>query len=254
MIEQGVFEDIDIVLMAHPDVITAESGTSSAILPLSIKYKSKESFSYIHREGYSALDACLFTFTGLNHLTKGFPQDIAVDGIIANGGNTPSILPNESESRLYIRASSIENAKNVEGKIREFVSSVSSLMNMESEVSYYESPSEELHTNQTLSRIFCHNLKENGIIDCQVPRDTHSGLSMGNVSHAVPCIHPYINIVEDDNIKYASPEFCKATLTHYAFERVINTAEALAITGLDILSKEELLNEIRSEFYDNKKQ
>ena len=36
MVKQGVFDDIDVVMMAHPDLTTCESGTSSC--NYSIKY------------------------------------------------------------------------------------------------------------------------------------------------------------------------------------------------------------------------
>jgi metal-dependent amidase/aminoacylase/carboxypeptidase family protein len=251
MVKQGIFEDIDVVLMAHPDIVTAESGTSSAILPISIKYTSKNAFTFTEPEGYSSLDGSLFTFTGLNYLTKGFPKGISLDGIIVSGGTTPSMFPNTSESKFYIRASSILSAQLIEKKIRELITAISSLMDIESEISYYELPYKELISNRTLSRIFCHNLKENGIIDCLQPRNIAAGLSLGNVSHVVPCIHPYICIVENENIKYSSEEFGRATLSDFAVERMLNAAQALAITGFDILSKEELLNEIRNEFYSH---
>ena len=33
MVKQGVFDDIDVVMLAHPDISTCESGSSSAIIP-----------------------------------------------------------------------------------------------------------------------------------------------------------------------------------------------------------------------------
>jgi amidohydrolase len=249
MVRQGTFEDIDITLMAHPDVITAESGTSSAILPLSIKYTGKETLSYMKDSSYSALDACIFTFTGLDQLTKGFPKGITLEGILASAGTTPAMLPNTSEAKFYIRAENMETAQKIEDKIRYYVDSVSYLMDIKSDVCFYELPYGELLTNKTLSRIFSHNLKENGIIDCDGIKDTKAGLSIGNVSHVSPCIQPYIKVVEDNSVKYSSIEFAKATKAQFAVERMISTAETLAITGLDILSKEELLNEVRNEFY-----
>jgi amidohydrolase len=253
MVRQGTFEDIDLVLMAHPDVITAESGTSSAILPLSIKYTGIETLSYLKDTNYSALDACLFTFTGLDQLTKGFSKGITLEGILASAGTTPAMLPNTSEAKFYIRAENMESAEHLESKIRYFADSISYLMDIKNEVSFYELPYDELITNKALSRIFSHNLKENGIIDCDGVKNTKAGLSIGNVSHVSPCIHPYIKVVEDDSVKYSSTEFAKATLGQFAVERMISTAETLAITGLDILLKEELLNEVRNEFYSSVK-
>lgn len=253
MAKQGVFNDIDIVLMAHPDVITAESGSSMAIVPIKISYKSKQEFTYRRSGSYSALDACLFTFNTLNLLVKGFEDNSTIDGVILKGGNSPYLLPSDTESKFYIRSSKMETACKLEKKIRELVKTTSNLMEIDSEICLYELPYDELVPNSILSRIFSHNLKECGIIDIAPPKDTNSGLSLGTVSHIVPCIHPYISITEDKNLQYSSPEFALATTSYFAQDRVVKTAHALALTGLDLIENSSLLNQIKIEFYERKK-
>ncbi|MBV7275427.1 M20 family peptidase [Clostridium sp. PL3] len=252
MTKQGTFDDIDVVLMAHPDVITAESGSSMAIVPIKITYKSKEGFSYRNSGSYSALDACLFTFNTLNLLDKGFDDNSTIDGIILKGGDSPYLLPSCTESKFYIRSPKMEIACNLEKKIRELVKMTGNLMEVESNICIYELPYDELIPNKTLSRIFSHNLKECGIIDIDAPKDTNSGLSLGTVSHIVPCIHPYISIAEDKSLQYSSPEFASATTSYFAQDRVIKTAHALALTGLDLIENASLLNQVKTEFYNEK--
>ena len=46
MVRQGVFDDIDAVLVAHPDIVTSESGSSSAIVPMEVKFSSSNGFSF----------------------------------------------------------------------------------------------------------------------------------------------------------------------------------------------------------------
>ena len=249
MAKQGVFNDIDIVLMAHPDVITAESGTSMALLPLKIVYKGEMGLRYRSLGSYSPLDACLFTFNTINMLSKGLKHDNGIDGVIVKGGTSPSLLPSECESRFYLRGSKMCYVIELEKKLRELVKTVGNLMEIHSEASIYELPYEELITNTTLSRIFSHNLKETGIIEIESAKDTLSSLSLGTVSHLVPCIHPYISIVEDDSIKYSSGEFAMATISRFAQDRVMKTAQALALTALDIIEKEHLLQDIKLEFH-----
>lgn len=249
MSKQGTFNDIDAVLMAHPDIITAENGTSNSILPIKIKYKSKENYAYKKSGTYSALDACLFTFNAINILVKGFEEGCSIDGVIAQGGSMPSLLPSETECKFYIRTPKIAQAEEIDKKIRELVKVTSNIMNISSEITLYELPYEELVPNDTLTRIFAHNLKENGIIDIDKPKNNYSGLSLGTVSHIVPCIHPYISIVDKDSIQFPSPEFAAATVTPFALKRVMNAAQALAATGLDLIEKEELLKESKEELH-----
>lgn len=246
---QGIFKDIDAVFEAHPDLHTSESGTSSAIVPLKINFKGHGGFSFLKRDSYTSLDAILLTFNIINSITKGLPNNVEINQALSKGGHTPLLIPLESEALIYIRASNIKVAKMVDSKIKNIIKFVSNLLDINYTVSLYEPPNDELITNRTLNRLFSHNLKENGIIDTTGPKDVNSGLSIGCVSHKVPTIHPYINICESDNILYGSSTFSKATITDYAFERAFNTSISLATTGLDIIQKENLLADIKSEFY-----
>lgn len=250
MAKQGIFEDIDAVLMAHPDVITAESGTSNAVMPIQVEYRTTSGFSYRKQKGYTALDACLFTFNAFTFLTKGLEEGTSIDGVIVQGGSTPYLIPDETVSRFYIRSQKMCSINKVEQNIRDFVNVTSKIMNIESKVSLYELPYEELITNTTLSRIFCHNLKESGIIDMDGRKDTYSGLSLGTVSHIVPCIHPYISIVEGNSVRYGTKAFAEATVSEYALDRALKAAHALAFTAFDLIDKQELVNEIVSELHE----
>lgn len=249
MVKQGVFDDIDVVLAAHPDTITSESGSSSAIIPLSIKFIGHSGLSFLNKGTYTSLDGVLLTFNILNSLLKGFPEDVEVNSILSNGGFTPLLLPLESEAKFYIRAKEMDMAKIAENKLREIAIYVSKLIRVQYSISLYEPENEELITNRPLNRLFSHNLKENGIINISGPRDIYSGLSLGIVSKKVPCIHPYISIVEDDSIKYGTKEFAKATISDYGFDEAMKAALSLAFTGYDIILNENLLAEVKSEFY-----
>lgn len=249
MVKQGVFDDIDVVLVAHPDTITSESGSSSAIIPLSIKFIGHSGLSFLNKGSYTSLDGILLTFNILNSLLKGFPEDVEVNSILSNGGFTPLLLPLESEAKFYIRAKEMDIAKIAESKLREIAIYVSKLIRVQYSFSLYEPENEELITNRTLNRLFSHNLKENGIINISGPRDIYSGLSLGIVSKKVPCIHPYISIVTDDSIRYGTKEFANATISDYAFDEAMKAALSLSFTGYDIILNENLLSDVKNEFY-----
>lgn len=182
MVKQGIFEEIDVVLVAHPDTVTSESGSSSAIIPLSIKYIGNSGLSFLNKGTYTSLDGVLLFFNILNSILKGFPEDVEVNSILSNGGFTPLLLPIESEAKFYIRAPEMDIARIVENKLREIAIYVSKLIRVQNSISLYEPENEELITNRTLNRLFSHNLKETGIININGPRDIYSGLSLGIVS------------------------------------------------------------------------
>ena len=50
MVKQGVFDDIDVVMLAHPDISTCESGSSSAIIPLGLKFESENKLTFLNKK------------------------------------------------------------------------------------------------------------------------------------------------------------------------------------------------------------
>ena len=249
MVKQKAFEDIDIVMECHPDIITAESGTSSSIIPLSIKFKTESTFSFLSRNKYTSLDAILLMFNIINNIKKGFPKETEINSIISSGGSTPLFTPSECEAKFYIRAKNTKLAEVIEEKIRKTATFISEITNIPHKISLYEPPSENLITNRTLNRLFSHNLKENGIIKINSPANVFSGLSIGAVSKVVPSIHPYISITEKERINYGSKEFLEATQSSFAFEQIKKASLALAFTGMDLMHNNNLLLEIKNEFY-----
>lgn len=247
-VRQGIFDDIDVVLTTHPDIITSESGTSKAIIPLKVTFKGHDGLSFLDFDSFTSLDGTMLTFNVINALSKGFCKKANIHTILSQGGVTPLLRPVESEGKLYIRAESTKTAKCIENKIRNIVACISDTMNLESCVELYEPPNEELLSNQVLNRLYSHNLKENGIINIGKPRDIDAGLSLGTVSHKVPCIHPYINIVDNVNIDYGTKEFADATISSFAQEQALSASYALISTALDLIESDFLLSEVKETF------
>ena len=247
-VRQGIFDDIDVVLTAHPDIVTSESGTSKAIIPLKVTFKGHDGLSFLDFDSFTSLDGTMLTFNVINALSKGFCKKANIHTILSQGGVTPLLRPTKSEGKLYIRAESTKTAKCSENKIRNIVACISDTMNLESCVELYEPPNEELLSNQILNRLYSHNLKENGIINIGKPRDIDAGISLGTVSHKVPCIHPYINIVDNGNIDYGTKEFADATISSFAQEQALSASYALISTALDLIESDFLLSEVKETF------
>ncbi|MCC5440055.1 zinc-binding metallopeptidase family protein [Clostridium botulinum] len=249
--KQGAFKDIDVGLMVHPDEVTCQSGSSMAILPLKIKFRGKETLSYENTNVFSSLNGLLYTFNSINLLKQSINKNFHVDKLVINSGKDPYISSNTTEAKFYIRSKSISTAIYVEKRIRKIVDNVNSLLNLDSEICFFELPYKELITNKRLSRLFCHNLKEAGIIDICNEKNTVSGLSLGTVSHSIPCIHPYISILDkNSSVNYFTKEFADETLTKHAQQNALKASQALSLTALDLIQNDMLLKEVKKEFFN----
>lgn len=253
MAKQGIFEDFDAVLMAQPNVITANCCSSPAILPLKIKYSCNKAFEHTKINTYSTFDACLLTLNSMYPIIKGYSKDCSIDKIYINGDLNPLIAPHNVETSFSIKSPTLKIGEEIRQKLCILTSNLNTLMNIDAEVSLSGVPYENFTCNKTLCRIFSHNLKESGIID--IGEDIHLpyGLSLGNVSKIAPCLKFLIKITEDDTIKYGSSDFGVATISTFARQRVLDAIKVLAFTGLDLIQKPDLLSEARLEFNKDKK-
>ena len=245
--KQKCFEDIDVIIAPHCDIKTAESGTSMATIPIKIKYQQNSDNKDKQLIKLSSLDTCLLILNTLSQLLKGLNNNCSIEIVSMTNISSTFNSGSESEVNFYLRAPKMIEARSFEKIIMDFTSSTSRVMNMTSEISLFELPSEELLTNKSLSRILAHNLKECGIIDIDCCKNTLYGLGIGSLSNITPCVYPSICITEKSTISCPSPMFAIETQTDFCKQNMINAAEALAITGVDIIEKQELLKEITLE-------
>ena len=54
-------------------------------------------------EGINALDAVQFMFAGMNALRQYVKPEVKIHGIICDGGETPSTIPDTASCKFYIR-------------------------------------------------------------------------------------------------------------------------------------------------------
>lgn len=109
----------------------------------------------------------------------------------------------------------------------------------------------DMVTNETLSHIFSEYYEQVG--GGVMPHvDSSGSTDMGDVSHVVPTIHPWIGL-NCPGLNLHSKEFAEATLTKEADKAIEWGAKALALTGLEVLTSPELLQAIKAEFAEARK-
>lgn len=250
--KQGAFKDMDIIMCPHVYNDTLESGTSAGLIPIEISFTSMEDLEEGDANS-SPLDACLSVFNILNLLIKNNKDLYSIDGIQIKSSDRPYGIHSKAYSRFYIRSSNLCHCEKLERDLRKVLDSICTTLKVEYKIGLFDTPCEELLTNKSLSRLFTNNLKECGIIDVECCRDIPYGLSIGSISHTTPCIYPSISICENEKIKFPSKSFEALTLNSFAKEQCFKAIEALCLTSIDIIEREDLLREITVELHNNSK-
>ena len=87
-----------------------------------------------------------------------------------------------------------------------------------------------------------------------MPKGASGGSTdMGDVSHVVPAIHPWIGL-NCPAFNLHSKGFADATITPAADRALQIGGQALALTAIDVLTRPELLDAIKAEFAEAQKE
>lgn len=248
MAEQGVFDNVDVAMMVHPNNITCESGRSLAMEAIEFDFFGQTSHAAASPEkGINALDAVILTFNGINALRQHVTSDVRIHGIISEGGVAANIVPDKAVAKFYVRAAKKKYLKEVVEKVKNVARGAALMTGTRLEISNYESSFDDMNTNKNLSKAFNKNLEMIGVKDIKRREEIGGSIDMGNVSYVTPAIHPMIGI-GNTNLVSHTIEMAEATITNEAHEAILKGAIALACTGYDVISDKNLLAEIKKEF------
>lgn len=234
--ENGVFDELDVAMMAHPASETIRSGDTIALYPLQFTYKGKTAHAAASpHEGINALNSVIQLFNGIDALRQHVTPDVRMHGIITNGGVAANIVPDEAVAQFYFRAATKEILEDVVEKVKKIAEGAALMTGATLSMERYELPYDNLVTNENLSEAFNENLRMLGITEIKEKKSAGSS-DIGNVSHITPTIHPYIGI-SDCYITGHSRALADATITPLGHERLLVGTLALAYTGYDVLMK-----------------
>lgn len=234
--ENGVFDELDVAMMAHPASETIRSGDTIALYPLQFTYKGKTAHAAASpHEGINALNSVIQLFNGIDALRQHVTPDVRMHGIITSGGVAANIVPDEAVAQFYFRAATKEILEDVVEKVKKIAEGAALMTGATLSMERYELPYDNLVTNENLSEAFNENLRMLGITEIKEKKSAGSS-DIGNVSHITPTIHPYIGI-SDCYITGHSRALADATITPLGHERLLVGTLALAYTGYDVLMK-----------------
>jgi amidohydrolase len=248
MAEQGIFDDIDAAMILHPADESYESGESLAMDAIQFDFRGRTSHAAASPEkGINALDAVIQLFNGINALRQHVTSDVRIHGIIKEGGVAANIVPDKAVAQFYVRAKDRSYLNEVVQKVISIAKGASSMTGAEVHIDNYELSYDNMVTNETLSQLFTNNLLTTGVKQVKKAKDSYGSIDMGNVSHVVPAIHPYIGLDSPGLIAHTR-EFADLTITDNSHLILSRGALALALTGFDLITNKEEFEKMKNEF------
>lgn len=248
MLDKGVFDDVDIAMMAHPSTETVVRAKALAAQTTVITFYGKTAHAAATPwRGINALDALIQTFVGLDQLRKQLKPSVRIAGIISEGGERPNVIPEKAVGKFSIRAETYEELQELLKKVQRVAEGAALATGAKVEITFPEPPYLDMRNVEPLARTFEKNWVELGGKLITDPGKTPGSLDIGNVSYKIPSLHPSFAIT-DQPIAGHTREFAEATRTPLAREETIRMIKALALTALDILTNPDLFKQIKEEF------
>jgi amidohydrolase len=235
LLQRGVFEDVAMAMMVHPAPDETCACSSLAITDLQLRYTGTAAHAAAApHKGRNAADALTVAQVAVGLLRQHMESGQMTHGIVTHGGAAPNIIPAHTSALYYLRAFDVESLHQLETRVRACFAAGAVATGCAHEVIQVSPVYTQLVPDPWL--VAAYRMAITGLgrspLSSQDEKDHKIGSTdMGNVSQALPAIHPTIAIDCGDAVNH-QPEFATACATPSADRAVCDGALALALTGL----------------------
>ncbi|XP_054838464.1 xaa-Arg dipeptidase-like [Eublepharis macularius] len=255
LIDAGVFDNLDVVFMAHPFQKDAPYKSALATHHGIVKYYGKASHAAAYPwEGINALDAAVLAYNNLSVLRQQMKPAWRVHGIIKRGGEIPNIIPSCTELAFFLRTPLLKDLPVLVDKAESCFRAAALATGCKIELKRECPDYYNVLPNKSLQQIYMENGKSLGMefSDKTISSTLSGSTDFGNVSYVVPGIHSYFYIGSD--ALNHTEQFAEAAGSEVAQQYALRTAKALAMTAIDVIFRPGLLERVREDFRQAKQE
>ncbi len=249
MIESGVFDGLDAAMMFHPfdrDML-AHAALASVWITMTYRGAPAHAAAAPH-DGKSALQACLDTFRLVDGQRVRFRDGVRVHGYVTNGGQAVNIIPELAACEFSVRARNTAELERVRAIVERCAKAAALASEVDVELAIRQGY-RDMRNNMTMARRFGEHLGALGRHARETDDRVGAGSTdMGDVSHVVPSIHPYLAIVDENEALCHQHKFTAASASDRGFTTALSAAKALAKTAIELLLDDELRAATRKEW------
>jgi amidohydrolase len=243
MLERGAFAGAHLAMMTHPAPYDIVDPSIIAAVSMDIRYTGKESHAAAAPEyGINAADALTVAQTAIGLLRQHIRPTDRVHGIITKGGDAPNIIPAHTEARYMTRAETLDDLGDVQAKVLRCFEAGALATGATLEISEVHPAYAHMVHDMRIADVYRRNAEALGRVfpeSGSVRQRFSVSTDMGNVSLALPSIHPMVGINSLPAVNH-QPEFAAYCITADADKALIDGALAMAWTAIDAATSPEL--------------
>ncbi|MGC2639720.1 MAG: M20 family metallopeptidase [Acidobacteriaceae bacterium] len=237
MLERGGFDALHAAMMVHPAPFDMLQAKIIAASMFDVHCTGKESHASAFPElGINAADALTIAQTALGLLRQHIRSSDRIHGIVTQGGSAPNVVPAHTSAKYIVRSETIEQLNELRPKVYRCFEAGGLATGAKVEISGGDKPYAEMLHDAEMAALYRANSEALGrpFPDLgEMGRRPTGSTDMGNVSLAMPSIHPMIGIHSLPAVNH-QPEFTAHCITADADKALIDGALAMAWTCIDM--------------------
>ncbi|BBY17325.1 M20 family metallopeptidase [Mycolicibacterium litorale] len=233
LLEAGAFDDIAVAVMLHPGPVDIAAARSLALSEVDVAYTGRESHAAVAPHlGLNAGDAVTVAQVAIGLLRQQLAPGQMVHGIVTDGGQATNVIPARTQLRYTMRAADSAALRELEDRMAGCFQAGAVATGCDYEVAETAPAYAELTPDRWLAGVFRDEMERVG--RQPVPAEVEAALplgstDMGNVTQAVPGIHPVVG-VDAGGASIHQPAFTAAAAGPSADKAVVEGAIMLART------------------------
>ncbi len=243
LLEGGAFDGCHAAMMVHPAPFEIAAPRIIAASMFEVHYTGKEAHASAFPErGINAADALTIAQTAIGLLRQHIRPTDRVHGFITKGGDAPNIIPAHTNARYIVRAQTLDELADIRHRVDRCFEAGAIATGATLEFTGGDKPYAHMVHDQEIAHLYQHNAEALGrsFPDLGPAAERAAGSTdMGNVSLAIPSIHPMLGIDSLPAVNH-QPEFTAHCATAIADKAVIEGATAMAWTAIDMATNDAL--------------
>lgn len=229
LLERGVFDGVHAAMMVHPAPVDALCPRVSAVSHFTVECTGKEAHAAAAPQlGVNAADALTIAQVAIGLLRQHLRPTDQVHGIIEHGGDAANIIPAHTRADYMVRARTLDELAEVRPRVVRCFEAGALATGARMELRPVSPDYSHMVHDDDLAALFHTAVHDTGRV---YEGDMTFSTDMGNVSLAIPSIHPTIAIDTAGAVNH-QPEFAAACVNASADRAVTEGALGLALTAI----------------------
>lgn len=251
MLEQDYMKELDVALMMHGSPTTTTDIKSLALTNLEVTFLGKTAHAALKPEdGRSALDALLLAFNGTEFLREHVRDDVKMHYTILETTGPANVVAPRARAKFSLRSYSRDYLNEVEKRIEKILNGAAMMTETECHIEWGDRLNNKIPALK-LNDLLMEKATLANAPRISPPRQKTGSSDFSNVMYEVPgsCIRvAFVPVGTSSH----SQEFLDNGKTQEGHTAIEMAAKVLASASIDLIQKPTLLEEISTEFIENK--